>query len=341
MKTFLDYLVETENNWGNPAVGDAIDFIINEELCIECDVQELTEDGVIVDLEEFAVAILESVEQLAELSPKIKSTYAKAAQQDMARHAAAAKTRRYVYGPEDSEAEEHEREAERRERGLTRAQSQASMTEAEYQGREVQLGKPMQGDVKKFKVYVKDPSTGNVKKVNFGDPNMEIRRDDPERRKSFRARHGCGTSRASDRTKAAYWSCRMWSSKPVSKIVSEQKTTQMRRHHEDVGVGAYRARDVGGYDRIYHMNRLMMAMAKADGQSTRAVDSPADTWFEKYNTIHPYTEQEHNMAQAAMKTVPTDGKEVTRDHRSHETETVHKTSPVPQNSGAKTKRKSR
>ena len=91
--------------------------------------------------------------------------------------------------------------------------------EAEYKGRDVPLGKPMKGDTAKFKVYVKDKKTGNVKKVNFGDKGMEIRRDNPKARKSFRARHGCGTSRASDRTKAAYWSCRMWSSKPVSKIV--------------------------------------------------------------------------------------------------------------------------
>ena len=93
------------------------------------------------------------------------------------------------------------------------------LDEAKHKGREVPLGKPMRGDVKKFKVYVRDKKTGNVKKVNFGDPNMEIRRDNPKARKSFRARHGCGTSRASDRTKAAYWSCRMWSKKPVSKIV--------------------------------------------------------------------------------------------------------------------------
>jgi hypothetical protein len=93
------------------------------------------------------------------------------------------------------------------------------LDEAEYQGREVKLGKPMRGDVKKYKVFVKDPKTGNVKKVNFGDPNMQIRRDNPEARKNFRARHGCGTPRASDRTKAAYWSCRLWSTKPVSKIL--------------------------------------------------------------------------------------------------------------------------
>ena len=93
------------------------------------------------------------------------------------------------------------------------------LDEAEYKGRDVKLNKIMRGDVKKYKVFVKNPKTGNVKKVNFGDKNMEIKRDDPERRKSFRARHGCGTPRASDKTKAAYWSCRMWSKKPVSKIL--------------------------------------------------------------------------------------------------------------------------
>jgi hypothetical protein len=91
-----------------------------------------------------------------------------------------------------------------------------SVAEAEYQGRQVQLGKPMKGDVKKFKVYVRAPN-GNIKKVNFGDPNMEIKRDNPERRKNFRARHNCSSKK--DRTKAGYWSCRMWSKKPVSKIV--------------------------------------------------------------------------------------------------------------------------
>lgn len=93
------------------------------------------------------------------------------------------------------------------------------IAEAEYHGRKVQLGKPMAGDVKKYKVYVKDPKTGNVKKVNFGDKGMEIKRDDPKRRKNFRARHGCGTPRASNRTKAAYWSCRLWSTKRVSDIL--------------------------------------------------------------------------------------------------------------------------
>jgi hypothetical protein len=82
------------------------------------------------------------------------------------------------------------------------------MGEAEYQGRKVTLNKPMRGDVKKFKVYVKDPKTGNVKKVNFGDPNMKIKKSNPKRRKSFRARHNCDNP--GPKTKARYWSCKKW-----------------------------------------------------------------------------------------------------------------------------------
>ena len=80
--------------------------------------------------------------------------------------------------------------------------------EAEYQGRDVKLGKPMQGDVKKFKVYVKNPKTGKIIKVNFGQKGMVIKKDNPERRKSFRARMHCDNP--GPRTKANYWSCRKW-----------------------------------------------------------------------------------------------------------------------------------
>lgn len=91
--------------------------------------------------------------------------------------------------------------------------------EAEYKGKDVDLNQPMRGDVKKYKVYVKDPDTGNVKKVNFGDKNMEIKRDDPERRKAFRARHKCDQKK--DKTKPGYWSCKFWSSKKVSDLLKE------------------------------------------------------------------------------------------------------------------------
>jgi len=79
--------------------------------------------------------------------------------------------------------------------------------EAEYQGRKVKLGVPMKGDVKKSKVYVKNPK-GNVVKVNFGDKKMRIKKSIPKRRKSFRARHNCANP--GPRHKARYWSCRAW-----------------------------------------------------------------------------------------------------------------------------------
>lgn len=79
------------------------------------------------------------------------------------------------------------------------------------------LNKPFRtsGGPKKFSVYVKNEK-GNVVKVNFGDPNMEIKRDDPARRKSFRARHNCDNP--GPKTKAKYWSCKMWSKKSVTKV---------------------------------------------------------------------------------------------------------------------------
>jgi len=88
------------------------------------------------------------------------------------------------------------------------------LCEAEYQGRKVSLGKRMQGDVKKFKVYVKNPK-GKVVKVNFGfggssakGKRMTIKKNNPARRKNFRARHNCDNP--GPRTKARYWSCRAW-----------------------------------------------------------------------------------------------------------------------------------
>jgi len=94
-------------------------------------------------------------------------------------------------------------------------EDETELFDAEYQGRKVPLNKPMRGDVKKFKVYVKDPSSGNVKKVNFGHggtsakrPTMRIRKSNPKARKSFRARHNCANP--GPKTKARYWSCRKW-----------------------------------------------------------------------------------------------------------------------------------
>jgi cation transport regulator len=106
----------------------------------------------------------------------------------------------------------------------------AKIAKAEYQGREVELDKPYRtpGESKKFAVYVKDGDS--VKIVRFGDPDMEIRRDDDEARANFRARHSCDT--VSDKTSAAYWSCKMWEAgSSVSDMLSkaeEQNTNAIQ-----------------------------------------------------------------------------------------------------------------
>jgi len=108
-------------------------------------------------------------------------------------------------------------DALRKKMGM-KVKEEVDLDEAEYQGRTVKLNKPTRGDVKKFKVYVKDPKTGNVKKVNFGhggtsakkagQKTMSIKKSNPARRKSFRARHNCDNP--GPKTKARYWSCRAW-----------------------------------------------------------------------------------------------------------------------------------
>jgi hypothetical protein len=80
--------------------------------------------------------------------------------------------------------------------------------EAEYQGKDVELNKPKRGGDKKFYVYVKDPKSGNIRKVSFGDTTgLSVKFKDPVRRKAFADRHNCSTKK--DKTKAGYWSCNL------------------------------------------------------------------------------------------------------------------------------------
>ena len=110
------------------------------------------------------------------------------------------------YGPEKEEDPSVDRiEALR---AIVQEVLKEDFAKAEYQGEKVTLNKPrrIQGGNKKFEVFVQDGD--KVKRVTFGDPNMEIRRDDPKARANFRSRHSCDTKK--DKTKAGYWSCRMW-----------------------------------------------------------------------------------------------------------------------------------
>ena len=105
---------------------------------------------------------------------------------------------------------------------------------------------------------------------------------------------------------------------------------KMHKDHENASAtgGSMIARDVGGYDRVYHMNRLWMAMAMADGKSTKAVKMDVASPTEKFNSIHPYTDEEHNMVQSAMKTIPGEYHKMSKRGKSEEPKDTHKISPV-------------
>src|SRR6056297_3953380 len=129
----------------------------------------------------------------------------------------------YAEEPEDERMDPTERdERERLRLDALRAVVAEIMQKADYQGEEVTLNKPFRlpsGSSKKFGVYVKDGD--KTKKVTFGSPDMEIRRDDPDARSNFRARHNCDT--ATDKTSARYWSCRLWE---ADMTVSEMTKTE-------------------------------------------------------------------------------------------------------------------
>lgn len=114
----------------------------------------------------------------------------------------------------------------------------------------------------------------------------------------------------------------------IKDIISESKPGERPHNANYADTGEWKFRDVGGYDRTYNLNRVMMAAAMADG-SGKPVDVDQSSWVEKYNTARPYTEQEHNMMKSAFKTIDSEYKHSEKDHKSKETPDTHKQSPVP------------
>jgi hypothetical protein len=102
----------------------------------------------------------------------------------------------------------------------------------------------------------------------------------------------------------------------------------MSKEHEAGGQGYSLVRDVGGYDRIYHLNRFMMAMGMADGRSNKPVDMDASSWYEKYNIAFPFSDIEQMMVNQAMATIPTDGAELSKRGKSEELPDTNKKSAV-------------
>jgi hypothetical protein len=265
IKSFREYLTETETAQDYPVAGDVFELeIAREEIVIETTVVDVLDDGIVIEADDAMMRILMHVGYLTEdsnmptardsISPihdginhevsandlaeqqgmsqdafndldatisgksndfeqdadasikamRDKTAARRAAEtpaQTAARRAATA-ARMATPAPDGSKRVSPDDQMDRDIKAHT-----ARVNEAKYQGREVPLGKKMAGDVKKSKVYVRGPK-GNVVKVNFGDPNMTIKKSNPARRKSFRARHNCANP--GPRWKARYWSCRSW-----------------------------------------------------------------------------------------------------------------------------------
>lgn len=211
MKTFKDYLAESEQWMDNPAVGDDFAINIQEDCLIESHIIGVEEDRLCIEADAELISILESY------GYTVEDTCSECMQEACScEDVEEAMSVDDTLVSEDPTQEEPASDSQPGAPDGTAADD--PIGEAEYQGRKVPLGKPMRGDVKKFKVYVRDPSSGNIKKVNFGhggtsakragQKTMKIKKSNPARRRSFRARHNCANP--GPRTKARYWSCRAW-----------------------------------------------------------------------------------------------------------------------------------
>ena len=211
MKSLQEYITEGQQRLAGPAVGDSFDIELDFDQLIESYIVDVVEDGIVLNGDADMMQLLESagcqLETIRRYGP-VGAGYTKESEEDDS-HTDVSRLRALA-----GLGKQSVNEIDQDEMRLVDKQIQAEpivpigpMDEAEYQGRDVSLGKPQPGDVKKSKVYVRGPN-GNVVKVNFGDKTMRIKKSNPARRKSFRARHNCDTP--GPRWKARYWSCRAW-----------------------------------------------------------------------------------------------------------------------------------
>jgi hypothetical protein len=223
----LDAILKEDQDEFVPQIGDEFGISFTPDLEISSVITDILSDGIVIDLDDIAIEHLQ--EHGARLyegyleEDKKKGSHGKACWKGYRRvgkdgcvkvkeSGLQYYTGKKKYGKDGMAALAKAGREGASEEELGRIKDkykkeELDIDEAEYQGRDVPLGKPMRGDTKKFKVYVKNPR-GNVVKVNFGDPNMKIKKSNPARRKSFRARHNCDNP--GPRHKARYWSCRKW-----------------------------------------------------------------------------------------------------------------------------------
>jgi hypothetical protein len=113
----------------------------------------------------------------------------------------------------------------------------------------------------------------------------------------------------------------------INEIIIEGRDGKLPKNAKKASKGEWRFRDVGGYDRTYNLNRIMMAAALADGKSSKPVDMDQSSFAEKYNVARPYSEEEHNMMKQAFSTVDSEYKHTGKDHKSKEDDDIHRVSP--------------
>jgi hypothetical protein len=240
MKTLKDYIAESESWMQTPADGDVFAIEFEDDTLVETYIIEVADDCILLDATPEIIAVLEQWAALEDSdegdSNVILETMGYGGLvgegniEDLEKNIASAAVKP-IPMEEGQMKEAMWRDAERMslEQFVDKYGDEewvrefwnaimGDLDEAKYQGREVALNKPMAGDVKKSKVYVRDPATGNIKKVNFGhggktakrlgQKTMKIKKSNPARRKSFRARHNCANP--GPKTKARYWSCRAW-----------------------------------------------------------------------------------------------------------------------------------
>jgi hypothetical protein len=192
MREILDLINEMSEEEGSIELMDSFDIELGEDLLVETGVIDFMEDGIVLEGDDRMLELLSEHGLVLE-----ETDWSKYDEPTVSR------IKKGVTKPVDKtdyDKPTYQRKKEKEE-------EKEDLDEAEYQGRKVPLGKPMAGDVKKSKVYVKGPK-GNVVKVNFGDKKMRIKKNIPGRRKNFRARHNCDNP--GPRWKARYWSCRAW-----------------------------------------------------------------------------------------------------------------------------------
>jgi hypothetical protein len=240
MKTLKEYIAESESWMQTPADGDVFAIELEDGTLVETYIIEVADDCILLDATPEIMAVLEQWAAMEDTDEGDSNVVLETMGygglvgegniEDMEKNIASAAVKP-IPMEEGQMKELMWRDAERMtlEQFVDKYGDEdwvrefwnaimGDLDEAKYQGREVQLNKKMPGDQAKFKVYVKDPATGNVKKVNFGhggktakrlgQKTMRIRKSNPAARKSFRARHNCDNP--GSKLKARYWSCKNW-----------------------------------------------------------------------------------------------------------------------------------